>query len=355
MIKKTAILAAGITAFWGTLQAVPHVPTLNTTGFTSIALTPGYNAVSISLVNTAVFSGAVLTPSGVTAPNLVNVSGSGLDMGTPLNASKLYYLEVLGTLPGSPDCLGARFEVNVAATKASANNTVTINLGSPTNTSASVPDLSGCSFVIREHVTLLQVFGGAGNNLLHSATVTEDADRILFFDPATRTYRSYWLRNNAGASQWRSTNLTDTTEYSGLPIRPGEGLLVFRQSTPGAVTLRHSGTVRRTPFRWVLPTGPSLVSHGAPADRTPATGDLIMEKGWKGTGSSGASDHFQIWNGMSFDSYWLRANAAGSVEQWRSTQPGNTTDYMNSGLLHGDKALFINSRQDAQRLVRLPD
>lgn len=359
MTKKTALLAAGLIAFSGALHAVPHVPVLNTSGFTSIALTPGYNPVSISLVNAAMATSSVVTPNGITGTTVVRIAGGNpnfttpTNMGAALDANKLYYLEVVKTAVGSPDCLGARFELNVAATKTSANGTVTIDLASPTNTAAALPDLSGCSVVIREHVTVFQVFGGQGNALLQSATGPENADHILFFDPATKAYRTYWLRNNSGTLQWRSLSFTDTADYSGLPIRPGEGLFVYRQTSPGAVTLRHYGMVRTTPFRWALPAGPSLVSHGAPADRTPTTSDMVTVKGWKGAGASGGADHFQIWGGSSFQAYWLRANASGSTQQWRSITPADTTDYMNSNLIHGDKAMFINSRQRAQRLVDL--
>lgn len=351
MTNKATTLAIGILASLGTLQAVPQAPVQNTTGFTSITLTPGYNAVSISLVNTAVFSGGVITPSGVTGSSIVNVAGgTDLNMGAPLDAGKLYYLEIL-RVPGTVDCLGARFEVNVAATKLSANNTVTLNLGSPTNTATAVPDLSGCSFVIREHVTVLQVFGGQGNVLLQGATDPQNADQVLFFDRVSRSYRTYWLRNNSGVTQWRSLNPADADEYSGMPIRPGEGLLVLRRA--GALTLRHTGTVRTTPFRHALPAGPALVSHGSPADRTPAMGDMTVAAGWKGTGSSGSADVVQIWDGTSFHSYWLRANTSGSTQEWRSVVPTDATDYTNANLLHGDEAMFINSRQAAQRLVDL--
>jgi hypothetical protein len=326
---------------------------MNTVGFTSITLAGGYNPVSVSMVNRATLVGAVVTPSGMTGSG-VTVAGETLNVGSRLDANKQYYLEITATTPSTLSSTGARFELDVAATKASEDDTITLDSSSPTNTITPLPDLSGCSFVVREHVTLAQVFGGLGNLLLHGSTAPSTADQIQFLDSALGDFSTYWLREESGGAivQWRSLNGSDNTDYSTLPILPGVGVFVYRQPSAGAVTLRHTGHLRMTPFRRTLPQGFSLVSHEAPVDHTPSSGDMILTNGWKGAGAASAADQIQLWNGTGFDTYWFRANTSGSTQQWRSLSPADTTNYMTSPLLNGDKAILIRTQQPgAQHVV----
>jgi hypothetical protein len=79
---------------------------------------------------------------------------------------------------------------------------------------------------------------------------------------------------------------------------------------------------------------------------------MTITGGWKGAGGAGAADQIQIWNGAAFETYWFRANAAGSIQQWRRISPGDSTDYSNSLLLHGDHALIIRTQEaGSQRVV----
>ena len=352
-VRKTLLVTvATVCAFVGsTTPAQPHASTVGVTGFTSITLGGGFNAVSVSLLNKNAFVGAVLSPNGQ-AGNVLTLVGADLDFASLLTAGKSYYLEVRS--PGVN--AGARFEVDVAASRASANEKVTLLASSPTNTSTLIPNLSGCSVVIREHVTLSQVFGGLGNVLLQGGTASASADQVWFLNSATRAYKTYWLRVDDGGAtvEWRSLTLADTTDYSSLPIRPGVGVFVFRQSTT-PLTLRHMGMVRQTPFLWALPQGFSLVSLHAPVDGSFASMNLVKAGGWKGGGSAAAADQLQIWNGTLFQTYWFRANYAGTTQEWRALSPADTTNYLNApALLHGDKAVIIHTQEvGAQRTALL--
>lgn len=352
--RKTLITAIVATCAWllnPAVQGQSHISSLGVTGFTSITLEAGFNAVSVSLLNKNTFVGAVVAPNGQTG-NIITLDGSGLDFSSLLAAGKAYYLEVRSAAANA----GARFEVDVTATRASADERVTLSATSPTNTSSPIPDLSGCSVVIREHVTLSQVFGGAGNVLLDGGASSAAADQVLFLNTATQAYENYWLHvDNGGTTvEWRSLTLADTTDYSSLPIRPGSGVFVFRQSVV-PLTLRHMGMVRKHPFRWALPQGFSLVSLPAPVDGSFASMDLNKAGGWSGGGSAAAADQVQIWNGTAFQAYWFRANHAGTVQEWRAFSPADPTNYLNTpALLHGDKAVIIHTQgAGAQRTALL--
>ena len=347
-VKPTLLSAIAALSSLGFMHGQPHSSTVGITGFTSVTLNVGYNPVSISLLNRSAFVGAVATPTGQTG-GVLTLSGEDLNFNNLLTLGKAYYLEVRS----AGENAGDRFEVDVAATKASANAQVTLLASSPTNTATPIPDLSGLSVVIREHITLSKIFGGVGNVLLQGAAAAALADQVLFFDNATNSYVTYWLRvDNGGAIvEWRSLTPSDTTDYSSLPIRPGVGVFVFRQSAT-ALTLRHLGMVRKDPYLWALPQGFSLVSQPAPVDNSFSSADMVKSNGWNGGGSATSADQVQVWNGTAFLPYWFRANHAGSVQEWRGFSPADMTNYLNTpALLHGDKAVMIHTQQPTTRRV----
>jgi len=315
-------------------------------GFTSLVLNPGYNAVAISLLNLDVIRGRIANPDGVSG-NVVMTTSTGVNLGAALKASKQYYLEVVGESVNNLGYVGERFEVDVAATIASANATITLKTSSPTNTISPVPDLSDYGFVVREHVTMAQVFGGTGNVKLSGSGLASSSDQVLFFDNATGGFTTYWFRANAQATDvsWRSTTDGDTTDYSNMAIRPGIGLFVYRQPSAGAITLTMAGAVRNTAFRNPLPAGYTLISPPAPMKHSPAVANMVAANGWKGSGSASAADQVHVWTGRAFDAYWFRANTTGTIQEWRNTNDADSANHMNDALFPSGKAIFVRKLQ----------
>lgn len=327
-------------------------------GMTKIHLDEGYNMVSVSLLNPIVFSGVVLQTS--TSPgSVITVSGSNVNVGGQLDASKAYYAETVADTGGAADFIGDRFEVDVASTKTAANATIVIQGASATNTINPLPNLAGARIIVRPHVTLAQIFGGLGNMKLKGASSAGSADQVMFWSNQGVKYISYWLRSNVSGSivQWRLLeNSSDLTDYSSLPIPPGVGLFVLRQTGAGSLDIVHTGEVRMTPFRQPLPVGYSLISHSVPLNMSPAQRRMNRDNGFTGASSAGSADQILKWSNSAFQTFYLRSNVSGSIQQWRSSSGADATDYMfETQFLNGDTAMFVNKlAPDPEYIIGLP-
>lgn len=340
----------------GGMQAAEgDAPAPGAVGFTRLNLAPGYTAIGVSLLHLSQVSGKVASP-GVSG-NVITLSPPAVNVGAQLEAAKQYYVEIVTEGTTALGYCGERFEVDVAATKAGGANRITLRPTATASTMNVVPDLSGCHLVLREHVTLSQVFGGAGRVLMKGTDSSATSDQVLFYDNVTNAYKTYWFRSNAAGTSvsWRSLFAGDTTDYSQLPIHPGVGLLVYRQATAGSLSLIHAGQVRTNPFRLPLPAGLSLISPPVPMTHGPAQAGMVKENGWVGSGSTSTADQAHVWNGTSFGVYWFRANASGSIQEWRSSNSSDTTDHMhNTSLFHGSSSIFVKKlRPDPEYITNL--
>lgn len=317
-------------------------------GSNKVDITAGYTAASVAHLNPVVFATRVGNPNGVSGSTLT-IAGTGSALTGLLNVSKAYYLEAVTEGLNATGFVGERFEVDVAATLAANGSQIVLSTSSPTNTRATVPDLSDYSIVVREHVTLSQVFGGLGRVLLKGSGSASTADQVSFFDNATNSFQTYWLRANAGNTvvQWRSLSASDATDYSNLPIRPGVGVFIYRQPSAGPTSLRLEGLVRMNAFKMPLPAGFSLISPPQPIPFSPALGDMLKTNGWTGSGSASTADQVNLWTGTGFDSYWFNANVSGSIQKWLSTNAANTTDSMNDATFFKAGQAIMVQKQSA--------
>lgn len=331
------LLVAGANGFGQTATTEP-------VGFISIDVQPGYNAVGPNLVNASIFQGGVASTSGSTIT--YSTTGTTVNLSTVLNASKRYYLEITKPNPSAATYLGDVLEIDVAATIASANNVVTIKAASYNTLTTPLPDLTGYSAAIRPHVTIGQAFGTLGNILLKGAGSSGSADRVLFFDRASGGFTTYWFRANAGGTiaEWRSLDSADTTDYSSMSIEPGIGVFVVRQPGNPAVKISFLGSVRTNDLRKPLAQGFNLLAQAIPSNHSPAMLNMTKAGGFTGAGSSASADRILFYEPVtgSYTSFWFRANASGSIQEWRSTNPEDTTNYMNSTtFFDGAKAVFL--------------
>lgn len=328
-------------------------------GFTTLDLPTGLSEVSISIVNPAILTSRVAATAGVSGNVITLGQGAPANVAPRFDPTKKYYLEITGAGAYDLGYVGDRFEVDVAATIASANNTLTVQTPSITNTMETVPNLSDYRLLVREHVTMFQVFGGLGKMLMKGSPSLTASDQVHFFDNATNLWVLYWLRSNAAATivQWRHMDANDTTDYTHMPIPPGVGVYVHRQPSAGPLKLYHVGAIRTNPFRQPLPAGKSLLSHPVPVDHSITQRQMFRYNGFTGTASYSAADQIHILrSALLYDGYYYRANASGSVQEWRNVEQADTAPYHNvPDFFKANRSFFIKKMTaDPEYIVQLP-
>jgi hypothetical protein len=279
---------------------------------------------------------------GIVASNtsqVITLSDTAANMSTALTAGTAYYLEITA----GPDVtyVGDRFEVDVTNTRASANHTITITLGSATNTLATLPNsLDGYSLTVRPHVTLGQLFGTKANEKMHGSTVASAADQVVFLNPLTQGYSTYfYLRNSSGTlAQWTligggSTNRDNTV------IPPGIGMIVHRNDA-SPVTLTWKGDIRRNSFIQPLVAGLNLVAEPLPIASSPLERALTYANGVAGSTVSSSADQVLVHTGTGYQTYFLLRNSSGSLEQW-TLIGGGSTNRNNTKIFSSTGAVFI--------------
>lgn len=323
-VRKLAALLAfsATTAFAADVAYTPPV------GGMQVSINPGTRFSGMSLVNAAVYRGVVASVSGTT----VTLTGSGANVGAALTTGTAYYVEF--TSGPTSTYVGDRFDVDVAATQASANGTITVTLAQR-STLASVPDtasLAGYSLVIRPHVTIGQLFGTKTNQLMQGNTSVSTADQVRFLNPQTQAWEIYYFLKNVSGSvaQWTKSG-GGSTNRDGEVIAPGTGFVVVR-NTNTPVTLTWLGEIRTNTFSQPLVAGKNLVAQPWPTDQSPLQRLMNFANGMQGSTSVSSADKILLNENDVYKIYYLLRNVSGSVEQWTLSGGGNTN--------RGNEALF---------------
>ncbi len=300
-----------------------------------VTFNQGTRFTGMSLVNPAVVRGAVSAVSG----SVISVSSASLNVGALLDASAAYYVEL--TAGPANTYVGDRFDIDVAATKTSGNNSITV-LSSARNTLASVPsDLSGYTVAIRRHVTIGQLFGTKENQLLQGSTVVANADQLLVYNTALQDFETYFfLRNAQGTTaQWRKIGGGSTSRDTEI-IAPGQGVAVIR-NTSAPVSLTWIGEVRTNNFAQPLGAGYTLVAQPWPVSASASQRVMSHAGGWTGSTVSTQADKFLVYESGSFQTYFYLRNASGSTQQWRLIG-GGSTNRSDEALFGADTAVMIS-------------
>lgn len=317
-------------------------------GGTQITFSQGSRFTGMSFLNSAVARGSVTATSG----SILTLSAGSSNLGSLLTSTAAYYVELIAG-PTST-YVGDRFEVDVTATIASANGTVSVNLASVNSTMGSLPstsDLSGYTAVIRPHVTLGQLFGTKTNQLMQGSTVVSTADQVLFLNPLSQAFETYYFLKNASGSiaQWTKVG-GGSANQDNTVIPPGVGVVVVRNGS-SPVTLTWSGEVRLNQFAQPLVAGNNLVCQPLPIDASPASRSMTVANGMTGSTSSTTADKIQFPVAGVFKTYYLLRNAAGTVEQW-TLVGGGSTNQNTAMLFPSNGAVIINKiSADANNLV----
>lgn len=322
-------LAAALSSQGATTSYSPPV------GGARITFAQGTRFTGMPFVNPAVKLGVIASNTS----QVITLDDSDANMATALSGGTAYYLEI--TAGPEITYVGDRFEVDVATTTATANHTITVTAGSPTNTLASLPDtLDGYTFVVRPHVTLGQLFGTKDNELMHGSTVASSADQVVFLNPQTQGFSTYfYLRNSTGTlAQWTligggSTNRDNTV------IPPGVGMIVHRNN-PTPVTLTWHGGIRQNSFVQPLVAGLNLVAEPLPLASSPMERALTYANGVTGSTIASSADQVLLPTGSGYQTYFLLRNSTGSLEQW-TLIGGGSTSHNDTKLFNPTTAVFI--------------
>ena len=317
--RLMAALAAGLG--FSSLSLAQSVTT-PPVGAVSTTLSTGYSLVGLTLLNPATYSGQV----SANAVGTVTVSGT-VNFATLLNSADFYYIEVTnGALEGD------RFDVNTAATIASANGTITLDTASVNNTFTLTSNaLATANFVLRKHITLNSLAASlspafVGNNSLASA------DQVLIFNKALNAFDTYFLRSDN--ITWRKFGSTSSVGATTL-IPPGVGIFIRKASA--ASTLTQIGEVRTNIFALPLSSGLTLVAPGYPVSNSPVSIGASLANGWLGNNSLAAADQIITYSpgANSYLTYFLRSDGA----SWRKF--GFTTDVRSTLIVNHDSGFWI--------------
>jgi hypothetical protein len=297
---------------------------LNGTSSTAISQTHGFctrtfdarcTSFSHPFLKCEVFTGYVDAIVGTFVLNI----GSSIPAGQSIKASFQpgveYFLEVL-----AGDAIGQRYDIDEANSTAT---TVLIDQNNPRNTTWNPSvTVANCPIVIRAHCTLGDHFPKVA---FQGTNNPSTADRILFFDVTTQSFKTYWLLNAGGVQRWVLAGDATATDRSGRVIDNGEGMFVHPKTT--AVTRIYFGAVRQNDFVQPLVQGTTMIGMGYPLELSPVGRAQTIANGFVGTNNPSTADRIQFWQqdvsatGSGYDSYFLLS--AGGLQQW--TKQGDAT------------------------------
>jgi len=177
-----------------------------------------------------------------------------------------YYVEVLS---GANE--GKRYELDETAT----TDTALAYEGT-------APGLTGVILAVRPHWTVDTLFPAES---FQSGTEAGNADRLLFFDTTSGSFRTAWLSANGWTGDAVGSRVVAT----------GEGMLIHARS--GTVTLTLTGAVRDTKFALPLKAGAQLIGSGFPVAHSAQTLGLTTSAGFKDSATPAQATRLRLWNG----------------------------------------------------------
>lgn len=301
-------------------------------GYYRVPLITGFQTVGVSLVN----SPELITLLGSSSTSSVTSTESSIDVGTLLDSTQSYYVEVIEGPTGTSDAhVGHRFEVDEAATiNSSPDGEIALDLASAQNTSLPVPNLSNYRVELRQHVTLAEAFD---KDPLYADFDLGKADQVQIYNGVS--FSTYYLlgNNSTGPKIWGTAALQSAEN---IIIPPGIGVL-FKRSPEAATTadVVVTGKVRANPFVQPLLPGFNFVSEPYPVtsnftDRQALPGDFTPNF------DIGLADQVQVYDeaAAAFETYYLAGTATSHF--WLLTTDF-TTDQTNADIFDYRRAVFV--------------
>jgi hypothetical protein len=229
------------------------------------------------------------------------------------------------TLPAGTPCFaefhstGERFDIDAQQS----TSTRIVLLGLPSSA-------AGTQISIHAHWTVNEILG---TDLFTAGTSADDADRAMFFDSASNSFRIAWL----GSQGW-------TGDFSGKRIiAPGQGLLLHaREST---VTLMLTGAVRTHRFQLPLRAGAQFIGSGFLLDHSPQSLGLSPANGFTAGTQAADADRLRLWEGdlteggATYRSLFLQQRQSGAA--WIVEDDSAQVDQTRAVLIQPGQAFFV--------------
>ena len=287
-------------------------------GWYRVSLT-GTQSHGLSLVNGTAWSGTV---SGVATSTDVELSGD-----LPSAAGGRLYLEVLdGSLAGH------RFDIDAAG---SSINRLRLDLGASHNTRSGIDSsLEGARVAVRRHWTMAEAFP---TSVMTGGANAATADKVLLYRSSTNSYTTYYLHQGI---KWVRNGDAGLADQGGLVIAPGSGVFVTRAGSAGTLNLTHRGEVRANAFAQPLSAGRTFVAAPFPLSLSPTQRVMTSTEVFIGGSEPDGADGALVWNGSSFDRYFLWENWP-VANYWR--RAGFSNNENNTKLFDYRRAAFITT------------
>jgi hypothetical protein len=302
----------------------------------------GLSGLALPLIAEDVFVGT----ADSNAASVVTLATPGANVGALLTSGSPYYFEVL-----TGAFAGERLDVDVEATIASADASVTLLFGP--DTYSTLPALAagalvGARCAVRPHVTLATL-----QPLLSPGLVGRDhalfADGVRIFEDGQFAF--YYLRED-GATWSRHDEPGD---FRDKVLPPDAGLLLEIKSA--AQTWLLAGRVRTNAFRKNLNAGFQSFASGFPIDLSPAEVRAFVDPAapagtrWTGSNVFIRADSVQLLfkQRRPLDFYYLRGDGV----SWRQlTSPGSFSEVPILGAT--DMILLRRNKPNPGFLIPLP-
>ena len=291
----------------------------------------GIRSFGLALLNQESFSGTVT--SGSTMLDVASSSGS-RSVKDQFDPAVPAYIEVIdGTY------VGHRFDINVAG---STSTGLALEAGSPRNTLAVIPDLSGSHFIARRHATLATTFPVT---VWYATLSSATADRVMFYDAANAAWTTYWLAALPGGSSWLLQGIADITDQGGHVIAPGAGALVRRGGAALSVPL--VGIVRANAFGLPTNTATHFLAGGWPLEQSPSQRAMLLSDGFTGSQQLATADRILLWRqdtdagaALNYQTFFL-LNATTPLKYWTTAGDTQLPNFDNTPIFRSQTGFFL--------------
>jgi hypothetical protein len=317
---KTLIPLTALAALVATGSLSAQTPAFSKpSGYTSLTLSQGFNAIGISLMPSPTSSGSFTSLSSS------SVTDSTKDFNALLVSGATYTLEITS---GSAALNGAVVEVVSWS-------------GNTLNTVDNLPGAGavvGTTYVLRKAPTLAEVFGTTSSVFAKNNNIS-NAD-VLHVPAGDGQYIRFHQRTNG---TWRNAT-TNTIGVDSTPLLYLDGMFLEKKFTTPA-TLVIAGQVKTTPTVTMISKGFNLLGTVYPAGSTLQT--LGLENDLVGNNNINNADVVHIPTGVgTYARYHLRTDGT----TWRNA----TTNTINPPPVPITSAIFIERRTTVTPLTLTP-
>ena len=244
-----------------------------------------------------------------------------------------------------------------------ANDATTITTGTDLSGLAD----SGDSYVVKEHVTIADIFGASNEAGLTagSSFATSDLVYIMSSD-GSGAFATYFVQDDPtpfglfGGDGWRQVGAANNVDQSNVVIGPDDGLIVAR-SAAGDIDIVVSGSVNVIDHQRDLPNGFSMVSYPYPVDVTLDESNIYTSDNGYVSGSSFATSDlvYMLGSDGQYTTYyrqddptpfglfggdgWRQVGAANSEDKGSTVIPAGSAiiiKHTNSGIAWNDQKPF---------------